>query len=90
MAKSRRQRVIERAGNSCEYCQMPQQCTSLPHELDHIRSRCKGGKRGKATGALHVAGAGALHLGGQGLACSLRLVKRRGKKVREVEKVVCP
>ncbi|MGE0759964.1 MAG: HNH endonuclease, partial [Pirellulaceae bacterium] len=39
MAKSRRQRVIERAGNCCEYCQMPQRVTSLPHELDHIRSQ---------------------------------------------------
>jgi hypothetical protein len=33
MAKSRRQRVVDRAGNRCEYCQMPQHCTSLPHEL---------------------------------------------------------
>lgn len=39
MAKSRRQRVVDRAGNCCEYCCMPQQCTSLPHELDHIRSQ---------------------------------------------------
>ncbi|HUG68130.1 MAG TPA: HNH endonuclease [Pirellulaceae bacterium] len=39
MAKSRRQRVIDRADNCCEYCQLPQQCTSLPHELDHIRSQ---------------------------------------------------
>ena len=39
MAKSRRQRVIARAGNSCEYCQMPQGCTTLPHEVDHIRSQ---------------------------------------------------
>ena len=39
MAKSRRQRVIERAGNSCEYCQMPQGRTTLPHEVDHIRSQ---------------------------------------------------
>lgn len=39
MAKSRRQQVIDRAGNCCEYCRMPQRCTSLPHELDHIRSQ---------------------------------------------------
>lgn len=38
MAKSRRQRVIDQAGNCCEYCQMPQACTTLPHEVDHIRS----------------------------------------------------
>jgi hypothetical protein len=39
MSTSRRQRVIDRAGNFCEYCQMPQGCTTLPHEVDHIRSR---------------------------------------------------
>jgi 5-methylcytosine-specific restriction endonuclease McrA len=39
MAKSRRQRVIDRAGNCCEYCHIPQHGTSLPHELDHIRSQ---------------------------------------------------
>ncbi len=39
MATSRRQPVIDRAGNCCEYCRMPQQSTSLPLELDHIRSQ---------------------------------------------------
>lgn len=38
MAKSLRQEVIDRAGERCEYCGIPQACTSLPHELDHIRS----------------------------------------------------
>ena len=28
--------VWERAGGSCEYCQLPQSLTVLPHELDHI------------------------------------------------------
>src|SRR5260370_116622 len=39
MAKSRRQQVRERARDRCEYCQLPQACTMLPHELDHIRSK---------------------------------------------------
>ncbi len=39
MAKSQRRRVAERARNRCEYCQMPQAYTSLPHELDHVRAR---------------------------------------------------
>lgn len=39
MPKSRRQRVMDRSVNRCEYCQMPQQYTTLPHELDHIRSQ---------------------------------------------------
>src|SRR5439155_24046532 len=39
MAKSRRRRVWERARSKCEYCQLPQSCTALPHELDHIRAQ---------------------------------------------------
>src|SRR5262249_49736633 len=39
MAKSKRQRVAERACRRCEYCLLPQSCTSLPHELDHVRAR---------------------------------------------------
>ena len=39
MAKSRRRRVAERARHQCEYCQLPQAFTSLPHELDHVRAR---------------------------------------------------
>ena len=38
MAKSRRRRVWERACGCCEYCRLPQSCTNLPHELDHIRA----------------------------------------------------
>jgi len=37
MATSRRQLVRERARDQCEYCQLPQAFTSLPHEQDHIR-----------------------------------------------------
>lgn len=43
MAKSLRRQVIERARGLCEYCRLPQDCTLLPHELDHIRSRKLGG-----------------------------------------------
>jgi hypothetical protein len=39
MAKSRRQQVRERAQDRCEYCQVKQEFSSLPHELDHIRAR---------------------------------------------------
>ena len=31
--------VWQRAAHCCEYCQMPQSLTSLPHEIDHIRSK---------------------------------------------------
>ena len=36
---SRREQVRTRANDCCEYCQLPQSCSSLPHELDHIRAR---------------------------------------------------
>ena len=36
---SRREQVRTRAGDCCEYCQLPQACSTLPHELDHIRAR---------------------------------------------------
>jgi hypothetical protein len=39
MASSRRNQVRDRAGDRCEYCQLPQSCTTLPHELDHVRAR---------------------------------------------------
>ena len=35
---SLRQRVRERARDRCEYCRLPQDCTTLPHEKDHIRA----------------------------------------------------
>jgi hypothetical protein len=38
-----RDRVRQRAGDRCEYCQMPQSGTVLPHEADHIRSQKHGG-----------------------------------------------
>jgi hypothetical protein len=33
---SLRELVWQRAGGRCEYCQLPQFLTILPHELDHI------------------------------------------------------
>lgn len=39
MAKSRRQQVRQRARDRCEYCQLPQDCTTLPHEVDHVRAQ---------------------------------------------------
>jgi hypothetical protein len=39
MAKSRRQKVIERSADCCEYCQLPQQLDIQPFQLDHIRAQ---------------------------------------------------
>ncbi|HEY1375295.1 MAG TPA: HNH endonuclease [Gemmataceae bacterium] len=39
MAASRRKQIRDRAGDRCEYCHLPQSCTTLPHEVDHIRAR---------------------------------------------------
>src|SRR5205085_826396 len=39
MAKSRRRQIWDRAEGRCEYCRLPQTCTTLPHEVDHIRAR---------------------------------------------------
>jgi hypothetical protein len=39
MATSKRRQVRDRAHDRCEYCQMPQDCTVLPHEIDHIRAK---------------------------------------------------
>jgi hypothetical protein len=39
MARSRRERLSERARGRCEYCAMPETHDALPFQLDHIRSR---------------------------------------------------
>ena len=39
MDESLRQRVWQRAGDCCEYCQLPQSLTTLPHEVDHVVAR---------------------------------------------------
>jgi hypothetical protein len=43
MAKSRRQQVWERASGRCEYCQLPQEFTVTPHEVDHVQAQKHGG-----------------------------------------------
>ncbi len=39
MTNTLREQVRQRARDCCEYCQMPQSCTQLPHEADHIRAQ---------------------------------------------------
>ena len=39
MTPALRDQVRQRAGDRCEYCRLPQACTTLPHEADHIRSQ---------------------------------------------------
>jgi hypothetical protein len=39
MAKFSRKKVWARAGGKCEYCQLAQADSVLPHELDHIRAK---------------------------------------------------
>ena len=34
-----REQVRQRTHDCCEYCRMPQICTQLPHEGDHIRAQ---------------------------------------------------
>ena len=36
---SRRKEVRDRADDRCEYCRLPQRCSVLPHEMDHIRAK---------------------------------------------------
>jgi hypothetical protein len=36
---SLREQVRARGNDCCEYCQLPQAFSTLPHELDHIRAR---------------------------------------------------
>ena len=38
MTPALREQVCRRAADRCEYCHLPQDCTALPHEADHIRS----------------------------------------------------
>jgi 5-methylcytosine-specific restriction endonuclease McrA len=39
MTPALRDQVRKRAGDRCKYCRLPQECTTLPHEADHIRSQ---------------------------------------------------
>lgn len=38
MAKVRRQLVKQRARNRCEYCELDQEFSILPHQIDHVRA----------------------------------------------------
>jgi hypothetical protein len=49
MAKSRRQVVKERAGDCCEYCQMPQAYDVRTFQVDHVRSRKHRGRTSLAN-----------------------------------------
>lgn len=39
MDQALRQRVSERAGNCCEYCQVPQALETTHFQIDHIRAK---------------------------------------------------
>lgn len=39
MGRMDRKEVFRRARERCEYCHLPQSCSILPHEIDHIRSK---------------------------------------------------
>lgn len=39
-----RRLVVERAGNSCEYCLLPASITFFPHEVDHVIAEKHGGR----------------------------------------------
>lgn len=43
MSRDRFEAVRERAGQRCEYCQMPASCDPIPFEIDHIIARKHGG-----------------------------------------------
>jgi hypothetical protein len=44
MKRALAQKVWERAGHCCEYCQMPQELDDIPFEIDHIDSKKHGGQ----------------------------------------------
>jgi hypothetical protein len=46
------QLVWRRAQSRCEYCQLPQDCSQLPFEIDHIIARKHGGRTDPSNLAL--------------------------------------
>lgn len=44
-----RRRIIERAGNRCEYCLLPASVAFFPHEVDHIVALKHGGSSDEAN-----------------------------------------
>jgi 5-methylcytosine-specific restriction endonuclease McrA len=39
-----RRQVVERAGNCCEYCLLPQELVASPHQVDHVIAEKHGGQ----------------------------------------------
>ena len=39
-----RRKIVERAGNRCEYCLLPAEVGFFPHEIDHVIAEKHGGK----------------------------------------------
>lgn len=50
-----RRLVVERAGNRCEYCGIPEAATFAAHELDHVVAQKHGGQTETANLALSCA-----------------------------------
>lgn len=50
-----RRMVVERAGNRCEYCGIPEAATFAAHELDHIVAQKHGGQTEPGNLALSCA-----------------------------------
>jgi hypothetical protein len=43
MERALEELVWQRAHGRCEYCHLPQDCSSQPHQIDHIRAQQHGG-----------------------------------------------
>jgi hypothetical protein len=52
MARTRREHIWRRAGDRCEYCQMPQVFDVRPFQIDHVRARKHSGASGLSNTAL--------------------------------------
>jgi hypothetical protein len=44
ISQSLRRQIIERAGNTCEFCLLPAEVGFFPHEIDHVIAEKHGGK----------------------------------------------
>ena len=49
MAEQRRDRIRRRARNACEYYQLPQRGSILPHHIDHIIAQQHGGSSAESN-----------------------------------------
>jgi hypothetical protein len=59
MDETTRRLVIDRAGNVCEYCRLPQSAYPVPFEIDHVIAKQHGGtdaQRNLALACLHCNG----------------------------------